>query len=248
MTPAGLLSPTYTSRRSPARRLLRSGPAVLEALATPHGIKRYLELVRPTRSLGDHRAQLIALRRQSAHSVTITLRPDERWSGFRVGQFVRLTLEIAGVRETRCYSPACAEQVDGERTGREIEITVRSHPAGTVSGYLNGHARPGMIVGLSAAEGDFVLPRVRPERLLLISSGSGITPVMSRTTSCFRCCRAPRRRSCSPATQPPTSYATCGRLRPSSAATSPTAPSSSPRRRRPRRPAAVVLPPAARLG
>src|SRR5262249_19776064 len=37
----------------------------------------------------------------------------------------------------------------------------------------------GMVVGLSDADGDFVLPRERPERLLLISSGSGITPVIS---------------------------------------------------------------------
>ena len=36
-----------------------------------------------------------------------------------------------------------------------------------------------MVVGLSAADGDFVLPADRPERLLLISGGSGITPVMS---------------------------------------------------------------------
>ena len=36
-----------------------------------------------------------------------------------------------------------------------------------------------MVVGLSAAAGDFVLPAERPERLLLISGGSGITPVIS---------------------------------------------------------------------
>src|SRR6185437_10264259 len=87
---------------------------------------------------------------------------------------VRLTVEIAGVRETRCYSPAC-----GEHAGGDIEVTVKAHPAGRVSRYLNEHAHAGMLVGLSAAEGDFVLPLERPERLLLISSGSGITPVMS---------------------------------------------------------------------
>lgn len=76
--------------------------------------------------------------------------------------------------ETRCYSLACGEQVGGS-----VEITVKAQPAGKVSRYLNEHARPGMVFGLSDADGDFVLPRERPERLLLISSGSGITPVMS---------------------------------------------------------------------
>ncbi len=36
-----------------------------------------------------------------------------------------------------------------------------------------------MTVGLSQAQGEFVLPSRRPERVLLISGGSGITPVMA---------------------------------------------------------------------
>lgn len=173
MSPARLLI-APTPLRSPARRLLRSGPAVLEALAAPHSVDGYLELLRPTWPPRDSRTRLTAIRRLSADTVTLTLRPNTSWGGFRAGQFIRLAVEIAGVRETRCYSPACAEQADSD-----IEITAKTHPAGRVSCYLNAHARPGMMFGLSAAEGDFVLPRVRPERLLLISSGSGVTPVMS---------------------------------------------------------------------
>jgi len=60
-----------------------------------------------------------------------------------------------------------------------LEITVKAHPQGRVSGFLNREAAAGMVVGLSAPDGDFVLPARRPERLLLISGGSGITPVMS---------------------------------------------------------------------
>ncbi len=36
-----------------------------------------------------------------------------------------------------------------------------------------------MVVELSAPAGDFVLPEQRPHRILLVSGGSGITPVMS---------------------------------------------------------------------
>ena len=154
------------------RRLLGSG--LLEALAAPHGVDRYLELVRPSWSLHEARAEVIEVRRQTADSVTLTLRPNENWKGFRTGQFVRLTVEIDGVRHTRCYSPACSEHAPDR-----IEITVKAHPEGLVSGFLNRAARPGMVVGLSAADGDFVLPADRPERLLLISGGSGITPVIS---------------------------------------------------------------------
>jgi len=154
------------------RRLLGSG--LLEALATPHGVDRYLELVRPSWSLHEARAEVIEVRRQTAGSVTLILRPNENWKGFRTGQFVRLTVEIDGVRQTRCYSPACSAHAPDR-----IEITVRAHPEGRVSGFLNREAHAGMVVGLSPADGDFVLPADRPEHLLLISGGSGITPVMS---------------------------------------------------------------------
>jgi stearoyl-CoA 9-desaturase NADPH oxidoreductase len=154
------------------RRLLGSG--LLEALAAPHGVDRYLELIRPAWSLREARAVVSEVRRRTADSVTLTLRPNENWTGFRTGQFVRLTVEIGGVRQTRCYSPACSEHTPGQ-----FEITVKAHPEGLVSGFLNRAAHPGMVVGLSAADGDFVLPAQRPRRLLLVSGGSGITPVMS---------------------------------------------------------------------
>jgi ferredoxin-NADP reductase len=48
-----------------------------------------------------------------------------------------------------------------------------------VSTHLFRYARPGMIVGLDSVGGDFVLPEKRPRRILFVSGGSGITPVMS---------------------------------------------------------------------
>ena len=43
--------------------------------------------------------------------------------------------------------------------------------------------RPGTIVRLGGVEGTFVLPQALPERLLFISAGSGITPIMSMLRS-----------------------------------------------------------------
>src|SRR5438552_10396024 len=104
---------TTTQSLSPApvrrlgRRILGSG--LLEALAAPHGVDRYLELVRPSWSLREARATVIEVGRQTADSVTLTLRPNENWESFSTGQFVRVTVEIDGVRQTRCYSLACSE-------------------------------------------------------------------------------------------------------------------------------------------
>jgi stearoyl-CoA 9-desaturase NADPH oxidoreductase len=123
----------------------------------------------------DVRAEVTAVRHQTPKSATLTLCPNENWRGLRAGQFVGVSVEIDGVRETRPYSPAGSQRA----AGGALELTVSTHPEGKVSRYLRDHARPGMIVGLTQAEGDFVLPNPRPERVLLISGGSGITPVMA---------------------------------------------------------------------
>jgi stearoyl-CoA 9-desaturase NADPH oxidoreductase len=165
--------PSVASPRRVGRLLLRS--SLLDALAYPHGVDRYLELVRPLLVKHQVRAEVTAVRCQTPKSATLTLRPNDTWRGLRAGQFVGLSVEIDGVRETRPYSPAGSEHA----AGGVLELTVSTHPEGKVSRYLRDHARTGMIVGLTQADGDFVLPDPRPERVLLISGGSGITPVMA---------------------------------------------------------------------
>jgi ferredoxin-NADP reductase len=156
-----------------ARRLL--GSPLAQALTTPHGVDRYVELVKPAFSLRDVRADVVAVRRPTPAAVTLTLRPNGNWQGFRAGQHVRLSIEIDGVRHTRPYSPAGSQH---DPAGL-IELTAHAQPDGTVSPYLRETLAPGAVVGLSQAEGDFALPDRRPRELLLISGGSGITPVMA---------------------------------------------------------------------
>jgi ferredoxin-NADP reductase len=164
---------TPTKTRGVAGRLL--GSQFVDLLLGPHGVDRYLELIRPSLTVRDARAEVIDVRRQTARSVTLTLRPNSAWDGFRAGQFVRAGFEIDGVRRTRTYSPAGSEH--GPTRG--LELTVTEHPGGLVSRHLRERIRPGAIVHLAAAQGQFVLPSPRPERLVLISGGSGVTPLMS---------------------------------------------------------------------
>ena len=156
-----------------ATRLLRS--RLLNALTFPHGIERYVELIDPLASRSDVRAEVTAVHHQTPKSVTLTLAPNENWAGARAGQFVGLTVEIDGRRETRPYSPSGSEHTPGG----VLELTVSTHPDGLVSRHLRDHAEPGMIVHLEQAAGEFVLPDPRPARVLLVSGGSGITPVMA---------------------------------------------------------------------
>ncbi|HET6733705.1 ferredoxin reductase [Mycobacterium sp.] len=162
---------TQTLTRGFRDRVLAS--PLVDLLTGPHGVDRYTELVEPTWTSGDARAKVIAVRRQTPRSVTLILEPNRAFTGFRAGQHINLTVEINGRRRTRPYSPASAE---GSPC---IELTIGRHDGGLVSTYLCERARPGMIVGLDSVGGDFTLPAVRPRRILFVSGGSGITPVMS---------------------------------------------------------------------
>ncbi|MCX5042840.1 ferredoxin reductase [Aldersonia sp. NBC_00410] len=152
-------------------RLMR----LAEAMATPHSLDRYLELVNPMMSARELRAEVTEVWRQTDDTVTLTLRPTRQWRGFTAGQFVNVGVVVDGIRHTRCYSPACSQY---RRDGR-FELTVKAQEGGVVSPYLFGAAEPGLVVHLSQAAGEFVLPQTRPDRILLISGGSGITPVLS---------------------------------------------------------------------
>ena len=155
---------------------------LLDALTWPHGPARYLEAVAPSQrtSLGEVRAEVTAVRRQTADTVTLCLRADRSWAGFQAGQHVLLTVEIDGRRHTRCFSLAGP---DG--AGRRLELTMKAHPTSTVSRWLREHAAPGLVVGLSQAQGDFALAvdsdEARP--IVLLSGGSGVTPVLSMLRS-----------------------------------------------------------------
>ncbi|MFC9895076.1 ferredoxin reductase [Nocardia sp. NPDC127579] len=148
---------------------------VVQTLTTPHPLDRYLELIRPTLTARRMRAEVTHVRRSTPGSVTLTLRPTRQWRGHAAGQYVQIGVVIDGIRHLRCYSPVNPES----RRDRHIQLTVKAHTGGLVSEHLYRHAAPGLVVDLEPAAGTFRLPAARPDRILLISGGSGITPVLS---------------------------------------------------------------------
>jgi ferredoxin-NADP reductase len=148
--------------------------SVLEVALTPHPVDRYLELFDPRITWSDLRAEVLRVDRRSPRSVTLVLKPTRQWTGFEPGQFVQLSTVVDGVRHSRCYSPAnSAVRQD------VIELTLTAHDNGFVSKHLREHARPGQVLGLQPATGTFTMPAQRPDSMLFISGGSGITPVLS---------------------------------------------------------------------
>lgn len=161
----------------PARR--RTGAAVgsglrwlARAMASPLVPADYLDLFDPLRPGAELRAKVVSITPETADAVTLELRPGADWRGHRPGQFVRLGIEVDGVRHWRAYS------ITSRVTDPTITITVKAIADGRVSNHLVRTARPGAIVQLSQAEGEFGLGDPMPQRVLFVTAGSGITPVL----------------------------------------------------------------------
>jgi ferredoxin-NADP reductase len=90
------------------------------------------------------------------------------------GQYVRVGVDIDGVRHWRTYS---LTSVPRRRDGR-IAITVKRIPGGLVSEYLVSRAHRDMLVRLAPPTGEFVLPEAIEHALLFVTAGSGVTPIM----------------------------------------------------------------------
>lgn len=100
--------------------------------------------------------------------------PEAKAFDFVAGQHLSLELEIDGFAESRCYSMSSSP-----KRRNAITITVKRTAGGRVSNWLHDHLAPGATVKAMGPLGRFVRPAGSAAKLLLLSGGSGITPLMS---------------------------------------------------------------------
>lgn len=146
---------------------------VLTRLLEPETLEFWLRHVDPLFAFERVRARVEAVHDETPRVRTFLLRPNARWRGFRAGQHVVLTLEVDGRRLSRSFSLAGGEDEP------VLRLTVGRQPNGRVTGALHDRVRPGAIVEISQAQGDFVLPDDPRTPLLLIAGGTGLTPFLS---------------------------------------------------------------------
>ena len=146
-----------------------------------------IQMLVPQWTTDAYRAQVIEIRDEMADMYTLVLKPqtgliDRQWPTFIAGQFIELMVEKDGARTLRCFSisssPAYYDQ-----TGY-IELSIRIQQQGRITPWIRQQLALGSLVNISAAQGDFVLPEAlltspKPEKLLFIAGGSGITPFRS---------------------------------------------------------------------
>ena len=94
---------------------------------------------------------------------------------YKPGQFVTVGVEIDGEKHVRAYSISSTPS-----RPETLAITIKRVEGGLVSNYLLDHFKPGDRIDISAPAGEFFLNTDAPPRkIVLLSSGSGITPMMS---------------------------------------------------------------------
>ena len=119
-------------------------------------------------------------------SPSSTDQPAKDWVGHVPGQYVRVGAEVDGVRLWRTYSLTHGPRRDGC-----LSITVKAIPGGVVSNHLVRNARAGQMHQLAQAQGEFVLPDPLPAKILLVTAGSGITPVIGMLRNLYSRATAP---------------------------------------------------------
>ncbi len=159
----------YMARFSPLTRMA-------QVFTTPHSPEDFLRLVNPLSSSRQLRGIVTEVIPETEDSATIRFHPGRGWHAHEAGQWARIGVEIDGVRQWRSYSLTTAG-------GEDPAITVTA--IGAISEALVRNTKPGDVLFLAPPQGDFVLPE-HPRPLLMITAGSGLTPVMSMIRTLVR--------------------------------------------------------------
>ena len=170
---------TTTPRRGVSAGLRGTLARWAGRITTPLVPTDYIDLIDPLRSGTRLRGRIVSIHAETRDAATLVIRPGSGWRSHRPGQFLRLGVDVDGVRHWRCYSITSAPN----RADGCLSITVKTVRGGVVSDHLVRHATTGTIVSLDQAAGNFTLDSPTPARILFLTAGSGVTPVMGMLRS-----------------------------------------------------------------
>ncbi|MCM2459922.1 hybrid-cluster NAD(P)-dependent oxidoreductase [Pseudomonas sp. CG7] len=116
--------------------------------------------------------------RQETHDVrTFIFRcADFSALSFEPGQFITISPVIGGQTIARCYTLSSSPT-----RPVAFSITVKRVPGGVVSNWLHDHLKAGDSLKASGPAGSFTPVGHPANKLLYLSAGSGVTPLMSMT-------------------------------------------------------------------
>lgn len=157
----------------------------LKPLNDAQAWNRLVQTVNPLWSLTEIRANVQRVVWECADVFSLYLKPNRLFKGFVPGQHIALQLELDGARKARYFSLSHAVQANGE-----LRLSIKINPNGSVSKAAS-LLKPGQIVRISQASGSFASGPIQ-QPILLLSAGSGITPMLSLLHSWSRLADKPK--------------------------------------------------------
>lgn len=122
-----------------------------------------------------------AIQVETADVKTFVFRcPDFVALAFEPGQFITLSLMIDGQSLSRCYTLSSTPT-----RPFNLAITVKRVPGGPVSNWLHDNLEVGSRLQASGPAGIFTPVGHPVRKLLYLSAGSGVTPLMAMTRAAF---------------------------------------------------------------
>src|SRR3978361_831422 len=94
-----------------------------ERAATPLVPADYLDVFNPLRPGADLRGRIEEIHPETADAATVVIRPGADWAGHIPGQYVRIGIDVDGVRQWRAYSLTHGPRADGS-----ISMTANAVP------------------------------------------------------------------------------------------------------------------------
>src|SRR5690349_24952434 len=109
-----------------------------ELAVTPLVPDDYLDLFSPLRRGAALRGRVVEVVPETRDAATLVIRPGADWTGHVPGQYVRVGVDVDGVRQWRAYS-----LTHGPRPGRDLPITLQAVPGGNGRNHPGPRTRPG---------------------------------------------------------------------------------------------------------
>lgn len=152
-------------------------------MTTPLLPDDYLSLINPLWSKRELRGKVVKVVRETDTAATLVIKPGWGFTfDYEAGQYVGIATNVSGKWHWRSYSLTSSPRHDQGH----ISITVKATPEGFISKHLVDGLETGTVVRLQAPAGDFHLPDPPPEKLLFLTAGSGVTPIMGMLRTLVR--------------------------------------------------------------
>ena len=141
------VTPTDASP-TPWRALRTQLGRVAGAASSPLVPADFLDLFAPLRRGAELRGRVVSVHAETKDAATLLIKPGADWAGHVPGQYLRIGIDVDGVRQWRAYSLTHGPRPDGL-----ISITVKAVPDGLVSHHIVHDCQPGTLVHLEQAAG-----------------------------------------------------------------------------------------------